>query len=247
MNVLIIDDDKRICKLIKSLLDKYYSTEFEIINSASSINEGLKSIESHDYDLLLLDIHLGKNTTSFDLLKKIKKNKAKIIFITGHENYAIEAIKSGALDYILKPIQTKEFRQAIDKSIKEIRKDNQNKNASQFITKQDNSLMLKDLERIRLVKLNEIVYLAAGGAYTDVFLDTSEKITVTKHLKDFENKLDGTGFYRVHNSYIINTLKMSGITKKDGLSVNMVTGENIVISSRRKDEFLNFIETYLEI
>ncbi|WP_411767041.1 LytR/AlgR family response regulator transcription factor [Winogradskyella sp. A3E31] len=247
MKVLIIDDDKRICKLIKSLLDKYYDSDFEIISSAFSISEGLKSIENIDYDLLLLDIHLGKNSTSFDILKKIKKNKAKIIFITGHENYAIEAIKSGALDYILKPIQTKEFKLAIDKAIKEIRKEDQHKNPSQFIAKQDNSLMLKDLDGMRLVKLNEIVYLAAGGAYTDVFLESSEKITVTKHLKDFENKLEGTGFYRVHNSYIINTLKMTGITKKDGLCVNMVTGENIVISGRRKDEFIKFIENYLQV
>ena len=221
MKALIIDDDKRICKLIKSLLDKYYDKEFEIIDSASTIDEGYKSIENNDYDLLLLDIHLGKNTTSFDFLRKTKTNRAKIIFITGHENYAIEAIKSGALDYILKPIQTDEFRTAINKALNSIKSEISKYNISAFIKSQENSLMLKALDSMSLVKLNTILYMKASGPYTDIFLDKNEKVTVTKHLKELETKLKNTGFFRVHNSYIINTLKMKQIIKKDGLSVKM--------------------------
>ncbi|NJM79171.1 MAG: LytTR family transcriptional regulator [Flavobacterium sp.] len=103
------------------------------------------------------------------------------------------------------------------------------------------------MENIKLVKLNEVVYLEASGPYTDVYLSNGEKITVTKHLKDFENKLEDTGFFRVHNSYIINTLKMKGIHKKDGLTVEMNNNTSLVISSRRKDDFMTFIENYLEI
>ena len=90
--------------------------------------------------------------------------------------------------------------------------------------------MLKALESIKLIKLNEVIYLEASGPYTDVFLTTGDKITVTKHLKDFENKLEDTGFYRIHNSFIINTLKMNGITKKDGYTVEMQNNKIIVLA-----------------
>ena len=247
MKALIIDDDKRICNLIKSLLKSYFETVFECIDIATTLKEGFDALNNKTYNLLLLDIHLGKKTTSFDLLNRISLNKSKLIFITGHEHYAIQAIKSGALDYILKPIQTKEFKQAIEKAIKEILRDPKHDKANQFIKRQDHSLILKDLEQIRIVKLNDILYLKAGGPYTDIYLEGNEKITVSKHLKDFETKLDGTGFYRIHNSYMINSLKMIGIVKKDGFSVKMKTGDHIAISGRRKDEFLKFIENNLQV
>lgn len=246
MKALILDDDKRICNLIKSLLEKYFSKSFDTIDVVSNIEEAIKNIHKTDYHLFLFDIHLGKET-SFDVFNFIEKNKAKVIFITGHEKYAINAIKVDAIDYILKPIQTQEFKNAVEKAISKIKEAEKENNVNHFSKKQENSLMLKALESIRLVKLNEVVYLEASGPYTDVYLDTNEKITVTKHLKDFENKLEGTGFFRVHNSFIINTLKMNSISKKDGLTVEMNANKSIVISSRRKDEFINFIETYLEV
>lgn len=246
MKALILDDDKRICNLIKSLLEKYFSKSFDTIDVVSNIDEAINNIHKIDYHLFLFDIHLGKET-SFDIFNFIEKNKAKVIFITGHEKYAINAIKVDAIDYILKPIQTQEFKNAVEKAISKIKEKQKENNVNHFSKKQENSLMLKALESIRLVKLNEIVYLKASGPYTDVYLDTNEKITVTKHLKDFENKLEGTGFFRVHNSFIINTLKMKSISKKDGLTVEINANKSIVISSRRKDEFINFIETNLEI
>jgi two-component system, LytTR family, response regulator len=246
MKALILDDDKRICNLLKSLLEKYFSKSFDTIDVVSNTQEAIETIQKSDYHLFLFDIHLGKET-SFDIFNFIEKNKAKVIFITGHEKYAINAIKVDAIDYILKPIQTQEFKNAVEKAISKIKEEQKENNVNHFSKKQENSLMLKALESIRLVKLNEVVYLEASGPYTDVYLDTNEKITVTKHLKDFENKLEGTGFFRVHNSFIINTLKMKSISKKDGLTVEMNANKSIVISSRRKDEFINFIETYLEV
>ena len=246
MKALILDDDKRICNLIKSLLEKYYTKTFHQIDMVFNTKEAIAAINETDYNLYLFDIHLGKET-SFDVFNYIEKNKAKVIFITGHEKYAINAIKVDAVDYILKPIQTQEFKSAVEKAISKISEEQKESNANHFSKKQENSLMLKALESIRLVKLNEVVYLEASGPYTDVFLENNEKITVTKHLKDFENKLIGTGFFIFYNSFIINTLKMNGISKKDGLTVEMNNQKSIVISSRRKDEFMNFIETNLEI
>lgn len=246
MKALVLDDDKRICNLIKSLLERYFAKSFNVIDIVSNTQDAITAITKTDYHLFLFDIHLDKET-SFDIFNFTENNKTKVIFITGHEKYAINAIKVNAIDYILKPIQTQEFKSAVEKAVSKIKEEQKESNVNHFAKKQESSLMLKALESIRLVKLNEIVYLEASGPYTDVFLKNNDKVTVTKHLKDFENKLEGTGFFRVHNSYIINTLKMSGISKKDGLTVEMNNQKSIVISSRRKDEFMNFIETNLEI
>lgn len=246
MKVLVLDDNPKISNMIKSLLEKYFSKSITEIYLVANVIQAIEAINQNDFSIYLFDIHLGKET-SFEILNQVEKSKAKLIFITGHEKYAINAIKNQALDYILKPINIQEFKEAIERVIHIINKENKTGNANQFAIKQENSLVLKSLENIKLVKLNEVVYLEAFGPYTDVYMDNGEKTTVTKHLKDFENKLENTGFFRVHNSFIINTLKMKGIHKKDGLTVEMNNSKSIVISSRRKDDFINFIENYLEV
>lgn len=246
MKVLVLDDDNKISNMLKSLLEKYFSKSIKQIDTVSNVEEAVKAIKLENYQLYLFDIHLG-NETSFEIFDQIEKSKAKLFFITGHEKYAINAIKHQAIDYILKPINISEFKNSIEKVLDLIQKEQKVGSVNQFSIKQENSLILKALESIKLVKLNEVIYLEASGPYTDVFLTNGEKITVTKHLKDFENKLVDTGFYRIHNSYIVNTLKMNGILKKDGLSVEMNNKKNLIISSRRKDEFIEFIERNLEI
>ncbi|BCY29649.1 LytR/AlgR family response regulator transcription factor [Flavobacterium okayamense] len=246
MKVLVLDDDNKISNMIKSLLEKYFSKSIKQIDTVSNVEEAVKAINAENYQLYLFDIHLG-NETSFEIFNQIEKTKAKLIFITGHEKYAINAIKHQAVDYILKPINISEFKNSVEKVLESILKEQKIGSVNQFVIKQENSLILKALESIKMVKLNEVVYLEASGPYTEVYLTNGDKITVTKHLKDFENKLENTGFYRIHNSFIINTLKMIGITKKDGYTVEMQNNKSLAISSRRKDDFMHFLEQNLEI
>ncbi|MEZ4839051.1 LytR/AlgR family response regulator transcription factor [Flavobacterium sp.] len=246
MKALILDDNPKISSMIQSLLEKYFSKSIPQIDTVATVKQAVEAIQHNVYQLFLFDIHLGKET-SFEIFSQIEKTNAKVIFITGHEKYAIEAIKHKAFDYILKPINITEFKTAIEKALEVIQKEQKAGSANDFRIKQENSLMLRALDSIKLVRLNEVVYLEASGPYTDVYLDNGEKITVTKHLKDFENKLEETGFFRVHNSFIINTLKINKIVKKDGLTVEMNSKKSIVLSTRRKEEFLRFIENFLEI
>lgn len=246
MKILILEDDVKICGFIKSLLEKYYFKSIKQIDESYNVNEAVKLINSVDYDLFLFDVQLGKET-SFEVFDIIDRKHTKVIFITGNEKYAIDAIKIEALDYILKPIDIQDFKKAIDKAIVHIDYDHKKENANYFAAKQEGSFVIKAVESIKLIKLNEVLYLEADGPYTYFYLINGEKITATKHLKDYESKLEDTGFFRVHNSFIINTLKMIGIQKKDGLTVEMPNNKSIVISSRRKDDFFHFIENHLEI
>lgn len=246
MNVLLLEDDAKISNMIKSLLEKYFSKSITLIDTAANVQQALTFLNDTHYQLCLFDIHLG-NETSFDVFKHVHQFKAKVIFITGHEKYALPAIKHQAIDYILKPINITEFKASIQKAIELIKSEKDTIIPAQFKQKQENSLLIKAVDEMRLVKLNDIIYLEAFGAYTDIHLTNNTKINVTKHLKDFEIKLVDAGFYRVHNSYIINTLKIKSISKKDGYSVDLINNVNIMISTRKKDGFINFIENNLGI
>lgn len=246
MKALILEDDVKINNLIKSLLQKYYPKSITSIDSATNVKEAVGLINENNYDLFLFDVQLGKET-SFEIFEIIEKTKAKIIFITANEKFAMNAIKVNAFDFLLKPIEIQEFKNSIDKVIDAILNNKKSISANNFGIKQENSLVLKSLDSINIVKLNEIIYLEADGPYTYVHLDKGEAITVSKHMKDFENRLNETGFYRIHNSFMINTLKMQSISKKNGLTVIMKNGKSIVISSRKKDDFFTFIEDFLEI
>ena len=122
MKVLILDDDNKISNMIKSLLEKYFSKSIKQIDTVSNVKEAIEAINAENYQLYLFDIHLGKET-SFEIFNQIEKTKSKLIFITGHEKYAINAIKQDALDYILKPINIQEFKDAIEKAIHQITKE----------------------------------------------------------------------------------------------------------------------------
>lgn len=244
MKALIVDDDKQLATMLKTLLSKFFS-EFLTIDLAHSVEDGKQAINDTNYDLLLLDIHL-QDGISFDFLDQYIASNTKIIFISGHENYAMDALKLRAVDYILKPISIPEFKAAVSKALKDIQSAHINTMAS-IEELQNKSISLKDIEEIKILRLNDIIYFEAAGPYTNVFFGNNEKFVVSKNLKEFELRLTSAGFYRVHNSFLVNTLKIKNINKKDGFYLEMTNGEKIIVSTRKKDEFMNYIEKNLEI
>lgn len=243
MRALIVDDDELIRIMVQKLIEKYYPDFNEVI-TASSVSEAAEKYTSGNFDLLFLDVHLDTGT-SFDFLEQVDHSGSEVIFITGHDNYAIDAIKVDAVDYLLKPIEISEFKSAVDKAISRLTLKNTPKDLSEFEIKQGRSITLKDTEQIRIIRINQIIYLEASGAYTDVFLEGNEHFTISKNLKDFENRLGDSGFIRVHNSSLINALKIIKVLKRDGLTLEMQGGAHIIVSTRKKDDLMNFINLYM--
>ena len=116
IKAIIIDDEASIRTDLKEKLQAYFSDTVEIVGEASNVATGIERIKSLKPDLILLDIHLGDGT-GFDILTAIDNKQFDVIFITGFDNNAIKAIKVGALDYILKPVDEEEFTEAIEKVI----------------------------------------------------------------------------------------------------------------------------------
>ena len=185
--------------------------------------------------------------TGFDLLKKVKKLNFHFIFITAYEEYAIQAIKQSALDYILKPINTNELVSALEKAqltmLKEV--DQQSK-LNVFSHNQDNDvnnkrLILNTQDLIYMVQISDIISCKADKNYTEVIILNKKKLVISKTLKDFEEMLMGCGFFRPHQSYLVNIKYISHYEKGLGGTIIMKDSSRIPVSSRKKDSFLQLM------
>jgi two-component system LytT family response regulator len=246
LRTLIVDDEFNARQVIKNVLE-LYCPQVELVGEAENVAEGVQQIRKLNPDLVLLDIHMPDGT-GFDVLSKSKGNKYGVIFITAHEQYAMQAIKKSALDYIVKPINANELIQAVEKAnLEKTVADNDSVKYSTFIQnlKQDpdeQRIVLNTLTSIYTVKIKEIVRCMADKNYTEVFLHNGKRLVLSKTLKDFEELLISHGFFRTHQSHLINIRFIEAYEKGLGGFVIMSDNSRVPVSSRRKDAFLRLIE-----
>jgi two-component system, LytTR family, response regulator len=236
-NLLILDDDKTILDFISDLISSLFENEF-LIYKFNSAESAIKKMEEIKFDLLLLDVEFENNDNVFNYPKLVNSSILKI-FITGHKNYAYDAIKIKAFDFITKPINIQEFQHCIQQVINKINSDKPKVN--ELIQDQLQSLQINDLNNIHLIKINSIVSLKSEGTYTIFYLDNKSEIVSSKNLKVYEEKLSNYGFFRVHNTHVINCLKITSINKQNGFEVEMMDNSKIPISTRKKEDFLEYI------
>lgn len=237
VKAIVIDDEAYIRDNIKLRIETYFKNEIDIIGEASNTKSGISLISQEKPDLLFLDIHL-QDGTSFDILNKIEDKNFGIIFITGYDNHAIKAIKIGALDYILKPIDDDEFKLAVKKFLEDF---NPNSNLEKLIEisseyfqgVKKKKIVLKTLENVYIVNEDDIMFCKSDGNYTTFYTKNSEKILISKPIKKVEELLSEEIFIRSHQSYIVNKTHVSRYNKKGILIMN--SNDKIPVSSRRKD------------
>jgi len=237
MKTLIIDDEIAAIENLEILLDKYCK-EVEIVGTARSAKEGYELINKEDPELVLLDIEMPHGS-GFDLLKKFKNPSFSVIFTTAYNQYAIQAIKFSALDYLLKPIDVEELISAISKVEKKnaIDKERVNLLLENFDSNTNKRLALPKDGGYSIVKIENIIRCEASDNYTTFHIEDKKPILVSKTLKEFEKLLPKDQFLRVHQSHLINLNKVEEYYKTDGAYVLMEDGSTVSISRRKKDEF----------
>lgn len=246
MKAMILDDDQQIAELLKGLLERFFP-QFKTITMVHSGREASLLLSEESFDLLLLDVELGNGESTFDYLDGFHVGQAKIIFVTGHPDYAIDAIKQNAVDYVLKPIQLVEFKNAISRVIQRIESEKKELTLNELQERQQNRITISELDQIRLLTLQQIEAFEANGPYTHIYMLNGDMLTSSKHLKYYEDLVSQSGFYRVHNSFVINILHIASINKRDGASVIFQSGKEVVISTRRKEDFLAYISRYIAL
>lgn len=218
---VLVDDEILNLKNLEIILNQNFA-EIEILGLFQNVSTAREFIEANPIDLVFLDISMPVED-GFDLLGYFQAPQFEVIFITAHEEYAIKAIKVGALDYILKPIIIEELQAAIAKVAQVIQQ--------KPLIKPKNSILLNYEGGKSIVDFSEIIYLKGFDNLTSFYLTDKRKITVSKTLKNFETVLD-QNFYRIHKSYIVNLNYIHKIETKISYLLEMKDGTQLPISRR---------------
>lgn len=237
LSVIIVEDQPEISSYISSLVER--RPGLLIAGRCNNVEDASILIDKEKPDLLLLDIHLPDGT-AFDLLNKIK-HSCRTIFLTAYEEHAIKAIKYGALDYLLKPINEEEFYQALSKVDDIIPA-----GADQLMIangyhndRVKTKLILRSTDYLQIVEIKDIVYCHSHEGYTTFHLKDDTKIMVTRIIKEYEDILTEPTFIRTHQSYLVNHHFIEKYLKEGFLVLKNKT--EIPVATRRKEAVLFFL------
>jgi two-component system, LytTR family, response regulator len=213
---------------------------------AGTVKEGIDAIRNTRPDLVFLDIELHSGT-GFEILENVDRFDFEVIFTTAFENYAIRAIKFSAIDYLLKPIDISELREAVEK-VRQRREVNLRNNklwnlVQNFNRQKDDQkiITLSTADGFEFIEIADILKLEADGAYTMFFIKPNRKLLVSKNLKEYEMLLSEYNFYRVHHSCLINLNEVEKYVKSEGGYIILKDGSIANISQRRKEKFMELM------
>ncbi len=211
------------------------SHPIELLGEADSIQSGLALVRETNPDLVLLDVELPDGT-GFDLLHAVDIIEFEIIFITGYNKYAIEAIKHSALDYLIKPFTIKGLKEALIKAKDKVT----NKRTVQKEIEPKRISIPTDFG-LTMVSLDEIIYCKGDSSYTRIIMKNGSEHLVSQNLKFFEKKLPISSFLRIHKSSLVNVKHIVNYIKGRGGQVEMVNGDFLDVSRQKKDELINIL------
>ncbi|QQR87990.1 MAG: response regulator [Flavobacteriales bacterium] len=242
IRALIIDDEKPARDKLLMLVQQYFADRIEVLAQCEDGAQAVTAIAQHRPDLLFLDVEMPK-LTGFDVLRKSDLNGIEVIFTTAHDHYAIKAIKFAAVDYLLKPIDIDQLREAVDRvqtkrglSGNLERMDRMLEDVKSGIT--PDRMSVPTLNGFQLVKVEEIVWCEAVNYYTVLHMVGNQQIAITRSLKEIEETLDGPDFIRIHRSHTINLKHLAKYIKGSGGQVVMSDGKTLDVARLRKDELL---------
>lgn len=243
--VLIIDDEEGARESLRNILNRYFQ-DLEVVGTAHSAESGIEAINKFTPDLVFLDIEMPFGT-AFDLLSKFDSIDFELIFVTAYDHYAIKAIKFSALDYLLKPVDIDDLREALDRFRK--RKEQRVPPGNKLEALLENlksgerpkKIAIPDTDGLLFVTLDDIIRCESDGNYTSIMLKSGKRVLASKTLGDYEDLFKGEQFFRTHRSHLINLSHIVKYVKGEGGYVILSDGSQVEISRRKKTDFLELM------
>ena len=233
IKAIIIDDERPARAELRKLLQSF--PEIEILDEAQNSKEALEKINLHNTDLIFLDIQMpGKN--GFELLADLMSTP-KVIFTTAFDEYALKAFEVNALDYLLKPIDSKRLTEAIQKLTLQVSLQNGQKENRTVLTENE-QFFVKDGDKCWFVKLADVRLFESAGNYAKVYFDNYKPL-ILKSLNALEERLDEHHFFRVNRKHIVNLKWIAKIEPyfNGGLLLELKNGDKIEVSRRQSAKF----------
>ena len=245
IKTILVDDEQHARNAIKNIV-QLLQLPVEIIGEAASGEEALQLAEEKNPELIFLDIQMP-GLSGIDVVKQLKDKKPRIIFITASHDYAIEAFRLSAIDYLLKPIDPLALKEAVEKiiSTQHNLQNNQLELLQQAIqnyqkgkTDTAQKLVLSTAEGMYFIAVNEIIRVESLTGYCKFFLKNDKPITVSKNLIEYEELLAPYNFFRVHQSCLVNLSCVKKYVRGDGGQIFLTDGTEVEVARRRKEELL---------
>ncbi|HRP16997.1 MAG TPA: LytTR family DNA-binding domain-containing protein [Ginsengibacter sp.] len=249
IRALIIDDEPHSTDRITHLLSAPEAHTIEIAGTCHTAEEAFTMIEKEKPNLVFLDVELGNND-AFVLLRQLPEINFEIIFITGHEQYAVKAFRFSAFDYLLKPIDPELLFQALERLSVHLTSRERSQKIETLLynlshgEKNNKRICIPTNEGFTFAETQDIIRCEALANYTVIYFNDQKKITVARTLKEFEHLLEDCNFYRVHNSHLVNLKYIKSYKRGKGGTLSLTDGTQIEVSTRRKDDFLKKISGF---
>ncbi len=243
LKAIIIEDEKMARTLLAGMLAEF-CTDVEVLDSCPDLPSGIKSIRKHKPDIVFLDIEMP-GYSGLEILDFFDENEIdfSIIFTTAYNQYAFQAFRLSAIDYLLKPIEPMDLEKAIERFKKngakknyQALRDNLNPHAAQ-------KLAVHTINSVKFVETDQILFLKAEGAYTEIMLTGGKVITASKGLKKYEEILkDNRSFFRCHKSYIVNLRHITEHIKSDGGYLLVAEKHEVSLSADKVNELYKLMD-----
>ncbi len=234
LKVIIIDDEPDSVNLLQLQLTEH-CPQVKVVGSYTSTVKALDGIEALQPDLLFLDIEMPV-MNGFEMLEKVLHNNFSLVFVTAYNQFALKAFRFNALDFLVKPIDTKELIEAVAKAEKRVMPTSsqlallQKQLRGEPVTK----IAIPGQHGVSFIDLNEIVYVEASNNYSKLILTDGRRFLISKTLKDVQEVLEEEHFLRVHRQYIINLNHVKQFNRNEGV-LTMTNGDNIPVARNQKE------------
>lgn len=245
IRTLIIDDEANARNVVKTMI-QHLQLPLEIVGEASGAAEGLEKIKSLQPQLLFLDIQMpGKS--GIELMQEVDRDEVQVIFITAHQGFAIQALKLSAIDYLLKPVDAAELKEAVEKVVQQQSRlvpdqlalfQEAIKHFQQPQHKAPQKLAISTNEGILFVELKDIIWIESLTGYCKFYIQQQKPVIVSKNLKEYEDLLSDHQFFRAHQGSVVNLTHIKKYVRGEGGQVWMSDGTEIEVARRRKEELL---------
>lgn len=241
IKALLIDDEPLCLDVLENDL-KNHCPEVKVLKKCNSAKEGLKAIKEYKPDLIFLDIEMPW-MNGFEMLEVLDNIDFDVIFTTAYDQFAVQAFRISAIDYLLKPIDKKDLLAAVQKVL---RKKEPTLSKNQLDVLMDNMTPSNKSHRIALpnklgfefVLIKHILYCEADGNYTRFFMENKKKKLISRPMKEVEKMLSDFNFCRIHNSYLINLNQTQRYVRGDGGYVEMMDGTVLNVARSKKEELI---------
>jgi two-component system LytT family response regulator len=256
LRALIVDDETLSRETLKSLLLKYCSDAIEIVGMAASATEARWEVDAYEPDVVFLDVEMPREN-GFDLLRSLPERAFSVVFVTAYDHYALRAIKASASDYLLKPIDIDELKEAVDKLVQtHLSRHRQDLGYSARLSavlehtfnhrQRLTRLIIPSLNGFDIVAIDDILHCKAENNYTAFVLRSGEHLLACKPLKEYEELLTPSDFFRVHKSYLVNLQYVRGFIRSEvgGGRVMLDGGTTVEVSRRRREVLIQRLQEF---